>query len=70
MEFTPDKNREEAIAELLGCRDYVLVTAADLEDQEDGADSQYNVFYSDLMTTKGLIDYTRTMWKSQINKMK
>ena len=37
MEFTPDKNREDAIAELLGSRDYVLITASDLQDQEDGA---------------------------------
>lgn len=69
MEFTPDKNREDAIAELLASRDYVLITASDLEKQEDGADSQYNVFYSDIMTTKGLVDYARAMWKQRINKM-
>jgi len=69
MEFTPDKNREDAIAELLGSRDYVLITATDLENQEDGADSSYHIYYSDIMTTKGLIDYARTMWKTKISEM-
>jgi len=68
MEFTPDRNREDAIAEILGSRDYVLITATDIEDNETGADSQYNIFYSDLMTTKGMIDYARIMWTTKIKQ--
>ena len=69
MEFTPDKNREDAIAELLGSRDYVLITASDLENQEDGADSSYHIYYSDIMTTKGLVDYAAMMWENKISEM-
>ena len=69
MEFTPDKNREDAIAEILGSRDYVLITATDITNEETGADSQYNIFYSDIMTTKGMIDYARIMWKTKISEM-
>ena len=66
MDFTPSKHREAAIAELLGSRDFVLITATDIEEEE--ADTSYEIFYSDLMITKGMIDYAKIMWTSKIKK--
>jgi hypothetical protein len=66
MDFTPSKHKETAIAELLGCRDFVLITATDIEDEESDADTSYQVYYSDLMVTKGLVDYAAMTWENKI----
>ena len=69
MEYKPNKNVEEAIATLLSCRGYVVITVSDLEGQSDGADSQYNIFYSDFMLTKGLLDYATMEWNKHLTDL-
>lgn len=69
MDFTPSKHREDAIAELLGSRDFVLITATDIEDEENDVDTSYEIFYSDIMVTKGMIDYARIMWINKFTEM-
>lgn len=72
-EFAPDKKKEEAIAAIIGCSEFVLVTETKIdstpEQIEDGATDmcEWLVRYNGgVMGARGLLQFGSEVWKKNI----
>ena len=72
-EFSPDRDKEEAIAKILGCDNFVLVTETKLdittEDMANGNNSpvEWEVFSNcSKMTIGGLLSFGSKIWERNV----